>query len=87
MRGLLCFMTMAVLLGGCSSSAGIESLGGGQYLVSGEGAFGEYEIADERAKARAQEFCQKDGRTMEVVNISHDEDPAGGFARLTFECH
>ena len=80
------FTALSVLLAACSATAGIEDLGGGQYFVTGHGAFGSYDIANQRAEARARDFCQSQGRTLQVVDWSHDEDPLGVFARLTFEC-
>jgi hypothetical protein len=86
MRGQLSITILAVLLGSCSASEGIEPLGDGQYFVTGTGAFGSYEIANQRARDRAQEYCQSQGQTMQEVDLSHDQSPLGVDARLTFEC-
>jgi len=86
MRGWLGTMVVALLLAGCSATEGIETLGDDRYMVTGQGAFGSYGVANNRAQMRAEEFCRSQGLSMEVVDVSHDRAGYRVFARLTFDC-
>lgn len=74
---------LAILIGGCAGVTDVVPTGKDTYMVASHGTMGWSSGGAQKAKAftQANEFCQKTGKTLEV--ISTNDSGNGGFGKIS----
>jgi len=73
-------MTVSMLIG-CASTTDVVSTGPDTYMVVAEGVLGNSSSGKQAYKAQKQaaEFCSKQGKQVETVNVN---EVPGGFGKV-----
>lgn len=83
---------LLVTVAGCAANSGVVAMGAETYFVSRQGATGFSGASTLKAEAlqEANQYCQMQRKTMEVVNMSEAQPPfiLGNYpkAEVQFRC-
>ena len=85
-------LVLGVTVAGCAANSGVVAMGADTYFVSRQGATGFSGASTLKAEAlqEANQYCQMQRKTMEVVNMSEAQPPfiLGNYpkAEVQFKC-
>jgi hypothetical protein len=83
---------IALMAGACASNTGVVPAGGDTYMIAKQAATGFSGLGNLKGEAlqEANQYCVRDGKSMEVVNTSETKPPylLGNYPRaeVQFRC-
>ena len=83
---------IVIAVAGCAANSGVVSMGSDNYFVSRQGATGFSGASTLKAEAlqEANQYCQMQKKTLEVVNMTEAQPPfvLGNYpkAEVQFKC-